>query len=317
MTFVTLALVAGWVLNVSALMQFINPAPFGRPRDFSNSETFNVGSTVNVAWTPAESGKAASLVLWQLDNTTAQWFGDMEYLTQGAVGVTRYTWLVGTRKNLSTSNLFYLSIFQEGKSDSDSNSHYFYIAEKAAQQSSAVASSTNLASSTPSSSSSSASVASATVSAGSSSIPVQPSTSSTSGLSNTSTGIPPAAQQQSTSNGFPLAAKIGIGAGIPAALAIGLGIGFLLFRRRKKKDETFQVNNLGSGSPYSPSPKQNIYANNGHYYGSNLNEAPPKSPVEIAPRQGESYYMPQHNHAPQVNQVPRQSPEVVTVRYEM
>jgi hypothetical protein len=108
-----------------------------------------------------------------------------------------------------------------------------------------------------------------------------------------------------------LAAKIGIGAGIPAALAIGLGIGFLLFRRRKKKDATFKVTTLDSGSPYSPDQNHKSYRTNGNFYGSNLNEAPPKSPVEMAPRRGESYYAPQHNH------VPRQSPEVVTVRYEM
>jgi hypothetical protein len=77
----SLALVVAWVTTVSGLMQFINPPPFGTKGDFSNTETYNVGSTVNVAWTPAESGKAASLVLYQLDSN-GLWFGDMEYLTR-------------------------------------------------------------------------------------------------------------------------------------------------------------------------------------------------------------------------------------------
>jgi hypothetical protein len=81
MACITLALVAGWASSVSGLMQFINPPPFGAMRDFSNSETYSVGSTLNVAWTPAESGKAASLVLYQLDSN-GLWFGDMEYLTR-------------------------------------------------------------------------------------------------------------------------------------------------------------------------------------------------------------------------------------------
>jgi hypothetical protein len=77
----SLALVVGWATIVSGLMQFINPPPSGATQDFSNSETYKVGNTVNVAWTPAESGNAASLVLYQLDSN-GLWFGDMEYLTR-------------------------------------------------------------------------------------------------------------------------------------------------------------------------------------------------------------------------------------------
>jgi hypothetical protein len=81
MSRMSLALVVGWITIVSGLMQFINPPPFGSTGDFSNSETYTIGSTVNIAWTPAESGKAASLVLYQLDSEGV-WFGDMEYLTR-------------------------------------------------------------------------------------------------------------------------------------------------------------------------------------------------------------------------------------------
>jgi hypothetical protein len=69
------------IANVSGQLQFLNPAPFGKRGDFSNSETYTQGSTVNVAWTGSEPGKGVSLVLYQLDDT-GKWFGDMEYLTR-------------------------------------------------------------------------------------------------------------------------------------------------------------------------------------------------------------------------------------------
>ncbi len=69
------------IASVSGRLEFLNPAPFGKRGDFSNSETYTQGSTVNVAWTGSEPGKGASLVLWQLDEE-GDWFGDMEYLTR-------------------------------------------------------------------------------------------------------------------------------------------------------------------------------------------------------------------------------------------
>jgi hypothetical protein len=218
--------------------------------------------------------------------------------TEGAVGVTRYAWLVGTRKNLTKSSLFYMSIFQEGKGPSDGNSHYFYIAEKAAEQ-------TSTASSSPISSASSylSTEVSTTSFVGSSSASSEPPKLSTS----PQTGGLGAAPGAAPSNGFPLSAKIGIGIGIPAVLAIGLVLGLLLFRRRKK-DATSSVAPLDS----NPSDEsQDTYQTKGYYYGSDLNEAPCKSPVEMAPRRGESYYVSQHNPAP------RQSPKAIPVRYEM
>lgn len=53
---------------------------------------------------------------------------------------------------------------------------------------------------------------------------------------------------------------------------------------------------------------QYAYKPEGHFYGSNLNEAPPRSPVEIAPQRGQSYYPP--------NGLVHKT-EGVPVRYEM
>jgi hypothetical protein len=68
---------------VSCEMQFINPPPIGPKGDFSSNPVYVVGSTVNVAWTTAEdASRGVSLLLYQLDATDGQWFGDMEYLTR-------------------------------------------------------------------------------------------------------------------------------------------------------------------------------------------------------------------------------------------
>lgn len=68
--------------HVSCLISFINPPPFGKSGDFSENPTYPVGSTVNVAWQGGEDGKGVSIVLYQLNQTNGQWFGDMEYLAR-------------------------------------------------------------------------------------------------------------------------------------------------------------------------------------------------------------------------------------------
>lgn len=76
-----LAFVASIITSAFGIMQFINPPPNGKEGDFSNSVTYYTGSTIAILWTPADQGTAVSVVLWQLNSTDGQWFGDMEYLT--------------------------------------------------------------------------------------------------------------------------------------------------------------------------------------------------------------------------------------------
>ncbi|KAH7355734.1 hypothetical protein BKA66DRAFT_429698 [Pyrenochaeta sp. MPI-SDFR-AT-0127] len=296
----TFAFVAWLLTSVSCLMEFINPPPFEKTGDFSGNPTYAEGSTVNIAWTKGEENKGASLVLYQLNETDGQWFGDMEYLTQGAVGVTRYSWLVGTRKDLSVSNLFYLSMFQEGKSVSDSNSRYFNIEAKNSKEQSKLSSSIP-PSSTSSATSSLSSTTSPSASASTSNMP--PSFSPTS----EPTGAPNSDIQSSSSpqssNNFPIEAKIGIGVGIPVLLVLCLAASLLLFRRRKK------IDNIAMAAP--PCSHNGYPYHNGNYYGSNLNEAPPKSPVEIG-QHGESYVAYHDRQAKQAV-----SMNTGPVRYEM
>ncbi|PSN60501.1 hypothetical protein BS50DRAFT_563610 [Corynespora cassiicola Philippines] len=296
----TFASIAWLLTGTSCLMEFINPPPFGKTGDFSGNPIYAEGSTVNIAWTEGEEKKGASLVLYQLNETDSQWFGDMEYLTQGAVGVTRYSWLVGTRKDLSVSNLFYLSIFQEGKGASDSNSRYFNIEAKGVKEQS-TSSSLTLPSSSPSAAYNVSFTTSLSASASTSNEP--PSLSPT----RESTSVPSSSIQSSaspsSSSSFPMGAKIGIGVGIPVALFLCLGAGFFLSRRRRKRG------NIATVVP--PYPHIDYRHHNGSYYGSNLNEAPQKSPVEIGQLR-DSYVA---YHTRQVKQDMGTNAE--TVRYEM
>ncbi|XP_014556949.1 hypothetical protein COCVIDRAFT_37464 [Bipolaris victoriae FI3] len=217
---------AGLIAYLSSLMEFINPPPFGVTRDLSNSPTYDEGTTVNIACTSGEKGVGVSLCLYQPNETDGKWFGDIEYLTRMQDTCS---------KNLTLSKLFYLSIFQEGKGSSDSNSHYFYIAEKGIGESSSP--------SFLSSAFSSTSIPQAISTVAPTLIP----TSSSMQNLRTSTGVvglptsdatdsQTLPDQQSSSDSFPLAVKIGLGTGIPVALALRLVIGWLLFRHRKRRD---------------------------------------------------------------------------------
>ncbi|KAF2759791.1 hypothetical protein EJ05DRAFT_537024 [Pseudovirgaria hyperparasitica] len=125
--------IAVWITRALCTMQFVNPPPFGEPGDFSSNPTFTLGSTLTIIWKAGEEGKATSLVLYQLATPSGDWVEDMEYLAQGAIGLTRYTWLVGTRKDLQTSNIFYMSLYREGSTTPDANSHYFYLKKNESQ----------------------------------------------------------------------------------------------------------------------------------------------------------------------------------------
>ncbi|CAE7026491.1 hypothetical protein P3342_005783 [Pyrenophora teres f. teres] len=269
-------LVAGLFTHVYGLMRFINPPPSGRIGDLSNSPTYNAGTIVNVGWTPGEEGGGVSLVLYQQNETDGVWFGDMEYLTQNAVNITNYSWLVGTRKNLTLSNLFYLSVFQEGKGPSDSNSHYFYIEDNRTKESDS--SSSSLISSTLISQGVPTGIPTSTLTGSpASSTPTNAATISV--PTGSVTNAPSLSTQETPSDAFPLGAKIGLGVGIPVALILGLAAGWLLFQHHKK-------NGVAPSYPADEIPTtQNVqyksYGNAG-YYGGNMNEVPAKSPVEMA-----------------------------------
>jgi hypothetical protein len=185
---------------------------------------------------------------------------------------------VGSRRELIKSNLFYLSVFQEGKAGSaGDNSEYLYLTAKEATQQVAASIVTSITTSPITSSyQQSSSVPNAT--------PSITSNTALLGPSSPATPISAPIQAPPTSNGFSMASKIGLGIGIPIALALGFGIGFLLFRRRKKNDTIHEMHGADVESPMSH--KGDKHLQNG-YYGANLYEAPPKSLLELARGRGE------------------------------
>lgn len=77
-----LQLLTAFLPCVLAEMEFINPPPFGAVGDVSKNPTYVIGSVVEVSWTPGEEGKQTSLTLWQLNATTGEYFGSMQYITR-------------------------------------------------------------------------------------------------------------------------------------------------------------------------------------------------------------------------------------------
>lgn len=258
-------------------IDFINPPPFGREGDFSSNPIYPEGSTITIAWTSDKADKPVSLTLVQLNGT--EWMMPMEYIfrrsafsprlrlrhsnrvliyyVESVVNKTDFTWLVGTTKNLTLSNMFYLSIFEEGATTSDSNSHYFNISSKDLS---------------PTISSITATPSIPFLSTAPVSTPTEASI-PTSAPSNAQTSPPPSPPSGGSSTG----AKIGMGIGIPLALALGIGAGFLLFRHRRNRD------NIKTRVPDS-APQMEYYKSN---YGGEAVEVPLRSPVEMAPSDSE------------------------------
>ena len=65
-----------------AIMEFLNPPPFGASLDYSNNPIYPVGSVVEVGWTQGTSGKPTSVTLWQLNPATGLAMGILEYITR-------------------------------------------------------------------------------------------------------------------------------------------------------------------------------------------------------------------------------------------
>lgn len=133
--------------------------------------------------------------------------------------------------SFATSNLFYFSLYQEGQSASDTNSHYFYNQEAGTTSTTSTTSATSILST-----------------AGSSLAPTSASSATT-----TSTAPTASASQPSTSGGaLVTGAKVGIGVNIAAVVILGVAVGWFVRRRRT----LVQNNNLAE--PQEP---------NGHYSG--------------------------------------------------
>lgn len=162
--------------------------------------------------------------------------------------------------------MFHLSLYQEGRTSPDSNSHYFNIKAKSLEGPS-TSISTLASTTTPSTGPVVPSVTSPLTTASTLSYGKPTVTSSSNNQSS---------QSPNSSYKFPTEAKIGLGVGIPIALALGLAAEYFFLRQRRKKHKSPK---LMMESPNCMEHDQRYHSSG--IYGSNLNEAPPKSPVEL------------------------------------
>ncbi|KAK2611783.1 hypothetical protein N8I77_005107 [Diaporthe amygdali] len=214
-----------------AEMSFINPpSSLSGGGAFSTNTVFREQTLVTVKWSGTTSNSSSTVVLWQVnaslatasdnsDDINAAVIGDLEYVARAIDWqVDDAPWTVATRKDLSVSNMFFMSLYQTGSTNPDDYSVYFNI--------SSADGSSSTSSTAPSSTSSSPTSSSATDAAATTS-----STSDSGGDGGLSTG-----------------AQAGIGVGVGVAAIIALAGAWLAIRHRKKaKSNVDQVATTAPG----------------------------------------------------------------------
>lgn len=179
---------------------------------------------------------------------------------ESVINVTSFTWLVGTTKNLTFSNMFYMSIFEEGSTSSDGNSHYFNISTKADATTSASGST------------------STSISVGSTLLPAT----TTSAATLASNSVPADNSSSGMTTGAKVGLGVGLGVGLPIAIAFGIGLGWFFLGGRNRKNQTQYP-----GQPEGPAPPSMQHSSyyNGSYYSEvpqSTYSPPPQQPVEMA-----------------------------------
>ncbi|KAK3367790.1 hypothetical protein B0H63DRAFT_489780 [Podospora didyma] len=254
------AVLAGFLPPLTlAAIQFINPPPAGVTGDFTGNMVFSEKTWLKVMWTEPGFGVPTSVLLNQVNATTAAVFGEAERITQSQVNMDSFTWIVTTTKNLAVSNVFFFHIYQEGQGSPDGASHYFNILPAQVP--------TLTASSAPSTSiSSSTSGLAISESSTSSTVGTVTTTSSSPSGSSTFASGKETSQSNSPSDvpvssvGISQGAQIGLGVAIPSAVIIGVLAGWFFFGRKKQQP-------ISAARVESPSHMGPTYPN--PYYGSN------------------------------------------------
>ena len=171
--------------------------------------------------------------------------------TEKAVGISKFTWIVATTKDLTVSNLFFLSIFEEGKLSSDSNSNFFNITKSDKEETTRTTQT-----STVDTTATSATISSSTSSTGSSTGTSSPAiaaagatTSTTGTAAATSISLP---TPSNSPDGLTVDAKIGIGVAIPCAVVLVALGGYIMFRKRRRQTKPPVAYLYDGGNPYNP-----------------------------------------------------------------
>lgn len=211
---------------VDARMRFINPPGAGAHGDFRGNPEFTTSTKLTVSWTAGPSSKFIELGLYQMNSTSGEPFplheSPVERLYRALANETSYLWEVGTQKNLSLSNVFFLRIIFEGSSESETTSHYINIKRKPAASTDATTEPTT-----------------------------EPTAAPTSVIETPAvTTEPTNPTENSAQRGLPLATTAGIGAGVGIAAAASLGlVAWWCIGRRKKRN---------GGPTFPPTPVKRL-----------------------------------------------------------
>ncbi|KAK8010966.1 hypothetical protein PG990_009931 [Apiospora arundinis] len=179
-----------------AYMKFVSPPEGGLPGNYTGNSRYAIGERMEISW-----------VQGSMDEV----FGP----TEGLSGEGKYSWIVGTSKNLAVSEVFYFELqvqLDDGSVKAGPKCHYFNIVTAAAAAS--MASSRSLG-----------------VSSSSSRVPTTM-TASGSGFQTAAT----ATRDSNPAGGISTSAKIGLGVAIPAAALVGMLMGWAVFRNCRREN---------------------------------------------------------------------------------
>ncbi|KAK6828319.1 hypothetical protein PG987_011660 [Apiospora arundinis] len=168
-------------------MKFVSPPEGGLPGNYTGNSRYAIGERMEISWV---QGKGLS-------------------------GEGKYSWIVGTSKNLAVSEVFYFELqvqLDDGSVKAGPKCHYFNIVTAAAAAS--MASSRSLG-----------------VSSSSSRVPTTM-TASGSGFQTAAT----ATRDSNPAGGISTSAKIGLGVAIPAAALVGMLMGWAVFRNCRREN---------------------------------------------------------------------------------
>lgn len=158
-----------------------------------------------------------------------------------AVDTSDFRWIVATTKDLTASEVFFLTIFEEGNTAGDANSHYFNITQTTDDDDPLTT--TTISTTTEASTSTEVSTVSSTAI-----------TTTTEAAAATSS-----APVSSDSGGLSSSATIAISVVIPCVVILAAIAGYILFRKRRKQRSVpitnmyhGQADHQGNHYPYDP-----------------------------------------------------------------
>jgi hypothetical protein len=218
--------------------------------------------------------------------------------------------VVGTRKNLSDSNLFFMSIFEDGKTTGDSNSHYFYIVkpgQTGANETQATSTSVTLSTSTLASTTSATEPTSSPSkdnATGTGNAPSNPTDASDDASDDASSE----AATTTTSDGLTTTAKVAIGVSVPCAVLLGAVAMYLWLNHQRKRDrEALAATTAAAAAGSSGGPGSSTYPHSEGYAPVSQWAPPAPSPwttaaAPVAPPTG--YWAPGTEQKPPVVEAP-------------